>query len=252
MGWFTNNSKQWELRVGWICFLAIVFPFVFPPIAMLYMGIRSKIRSLIYASILWTSLYLIGYGSYFMFGDTSKVEISIFIILLSGALVVAFYLKEYLRRVHLGSIIKIKWNTSYDYIDFMRRKEISEVLSVSDFINHLMQWQQQIKNDEVRGSIFTMIHLTKSMTVDNKHHIDLFIERHAYSIENMLQQYYQIELSKLNNEVIKSAEQKIRTTLLVAIEAFENELNKKVQYQHLAIEVDSEVYIQDLKNKGLL
>lgn len=252
MGWFTYNSKQWELRVGWICFLSILFPFFFPPFAMLYMGIRGKIRSLIYASILWGFLYGLGYQSYLLLGATLEVELGIFMILLTAALVVAIYLKDFMRRVHLSNIIKVAWNVPYDYLDFMRRKEISEILSVSDFINHLMLWQQRIKNSEIRGCIVTMIQLTKLITSGSQHRTDLFIERHAYSVENMLQQYYQIELSKLDNEVIHSAEYKLRTTLLTATKAFENELNSENYYNYLGIEVDSELYIQDLKNKGLL
>ncbi|WP_121967493.1 hypothetical protein [Myroides sp. N17-2] len=252
MGWFTTQSKQWELKIGWISYLAILFPFFFPPLAMLYMGILGKIRNLILASFLWGGLYTLGYILYRLYADVQYVDVLLFCILLSGALVVAMYLKAFLRRVHLRSIINIKWNIEYDYVDFMRRKKISEVLSVSDFIDHLTQWQLQILNAEVRGSIASMIQLTKSITMNNQHRSDLFIERHAYSIENMLQQYHQIELSKLNNEVMKSAEYKIRTTLLAATTAFENELNNKDKYNHLTIEVDSEVYIQDLKNRGLL
>lgn len=252
MGWFTTKSKQWEVKVGWISYLAILFPILFPPLAMLYMGIVGKIRNLILASLLWGGLYALGYFLYTLYGDVQNLNILLFCILLSGALVVAMYLKVFLRRVHLRTIIDLKWNIEYDYVDFMRRKKISEVLSVSDFIDHLTQWQSRILNAEVRGSIASMVQLTKSITMNNQHMSDLFIERHAYSIENMLQQYHQIELSKLNNDVMKSAEYKIRTTLLAATTAFENELNNKNKYTHLTIEVDAEVYIQDLKNRGLL
>ncbi|MDM1059094.1 MULTISPECIES: hypothetical protein [Myroides] len=252
MGWFTHQSKNWELKVGWLSYLAILFPFVLPPLAMLYMGVVGKIKNLIIASILWSGLYVGGYFLYLFYKDSGRVDVLLFAILLSGALVIAMYLKEFLRRVHLKSIIKIRWNTEYDYLDFMRRKKISEVLSVSDFIEHLVVWQQEIRQQEVRGSIASMIQLTKSITKDNKHISELFIERHAYSIENMLQQYHQIELSKLDNDIIRLAESKIRTTLLSVISAFENELSNKTRFNHLTIDVDSEVYIQDLKNRGLL
>lgn len=252
MGWFTKKSKQWEVQVGWLSFLAILIPFVFPPFAMLYMGIRAKIKSLIYASVLWGGLYFIGYVGYMQFAVALNVQISIFCIVLSGALVVAIYMREFFRRVHLKTIINLQWNTVYDYFDFMRRKEISEVLSVGVFIDHLQKWKQQINNNEIRGCIVTMIELTKSISSNSKHQTELFIERHAYSVENILQQYYQIELSKLSNDVIHSAEYKLRMTIVAATKAFENEINTKDYYNHLAIEVDSEMYIQDLKNKRLL
>lgn len=252
MGWFTSKSNQWELKVGWLSCLAILFPLFFPPLAMLYMGIRGKIKNLILASILWGGLYIGGYFIYAMYKDIDKIEILLFSIVFTGALVVAMYLKEFFRRVHLRTIMDISWSAEYDYVDFMRRKKISEVLSVSDFIDSLMMWQKQISNTEISGSITSMIQLTKSITTNNKHISDLFIERHAYSIENILQQYYQIELSRLDNKMIKSAEYKIRMTLLAATKAFENELTNKNKYNHLAIEIDSEVYLQDLKNRGLL
>lgn len=252
MGWFTGKSKQWEIKVGSVCFLAILFPFLFPPIAMVYMGIRGKLKILLYGSIAWTFLFGIGYYKYFFYSESKELDFTLFGILFSGVVVIAIYLQTFLRRVHLASIINVDWNDTYDYTDFIRREEIDEVLSVDDFIRQLLLWQQRIKHAEVRGSIFSMIELTKSITEKKGHISELFIVRHAYSIENILLQYYQIELSKLNNATVEEAKEKIRSTLLIAIKAFENELRQKDKKTHLDIEVDVETYIQDLKNKRLL
>ncbi|MDR0228625.1 MAG: hypothetical protein LBI72_06130 [Flavobacteriaceae bacterium] len=252
MGWFTSKSKQWEIKVGSICYFAILFPFLFPPIAMVYMGIRGRLKSLLYGSIVWTFLFVIGYYKYFFANEERELDFTLFTILFSGAVVVAIYLQTFLRRVHLASIVNVDWNDKYNYIDFIRREEVNEVLSVDDFINQLLLWQQKIKHTVVRGNIFSMIELTKSITEKKGHISELFIVRHAYSIENILLQYYQIELSKLNNATVEEAKEKIRSTLLLAIKAFENELRQKDKKTHLDIEVDVETYIQDLKNKRLL
>ncbi|WP_010254197.1 hypothetical protein [Myroides injenensis] len=252
IGWFTNKDKKWEFNNSWLVLLGIFFPFVFPPFAMLYMGILGKIRSLLYGSFLWMILYIGVYLSYFSFGDTNWVRLYAFFTFMGGAVIIAMHLQNFLRRLHLRGIINLKWAVEYDYVDFIRRKGISEILSVSDFIVEMERWQSKIINAEVKGNIATMIQLTKSITKDNQYISNLFLERHAYSIENILNQYYQVELSRIDNEIIHKAEDKLRKTISNATKAFEKELMNQMKFQNLEVDAETEVYIQDLENRGLL
>lgn len=252
MGVFTEKTKNWEFKTGWLSILAIFFPFALPPVAMFYMAIVGRIRNLLYGGLVWSALYASAYFLYITFGELAWVKFITFLIVLSGAVVVGMHYKSFLQRVHLRSIINVKWAIEYDYVDFMRRKRISEVLSVSDFIVSLERWQNLVSNDEVKGNVAIMINLTKSITKNDKNISNLFLERHAYSIENILQQYHQLELSKLDNETVKQAEVKLRSTIGQATKAFENELMNQMKFQNIEMEAESEVYIQDLKSRGLL
>ncbi|MEC4117827.1 hypothetical protein [Myroides phaeus] len=252
MGVFTEKSKNWEVKTGWLSILAIAFPFILPPGAMFYMAIVGRIRNLIYGGLVWSALYVSVYFMYLTFGELFLVKVISFLVMLSGAVVVGMHYKSFLQRVDLRSIINVRWGVEYDYVEFMRRKRISEVLSVSDFVISLDRWKNVLTNDEVKGNIALMISMTKSITKNNKNISNLFLERHAYSIENILQQYHQLELSKLDNDTVKQAELKLRSTIAQATKAFENELMNQMKFQNIEMESESEVYVQDLKNRGLL
>ncbi|MTG98024.1 hypothetical protein NWE55_03285 [Myroides albus] len=253
MGWFTKKENSWEIKHSWLAILSLFFPFVFPPLGMLYMGIVGKIRSLLYGSFLWMALYTGVYFFYFFIGNTTFFKLLSFCVFLGGAVVVSMYLRVFLQRLHLRYIINLEWSKKYDYKDFIRRKNISEILSVSTFIDSLTKWQTVVKNAEVRGYIAKMILLVKKITSQNDQFVsELFLERHAYSIENILQQYYQIELSKIENDVIKEAEEKLRFTIGQASQAFENELTGKMKFQNMSIEAESSAYLEDMKTRGLL
>ncbi|MEC4114578.1 hypothetical protein [Myroides pelagicus] len=253
MGWFTIKDRNWEIKSSWLILLGLFFPFVIPPIAMLHMGILGKIRSLLYGSFLWLALYIGVYSYYIIAGDDSIFKLLSFTVFLCAAVITAMYFRLYLQRLHLRSIINLRWDTSYDYKDFIRRKEISEILSISDFIVSLNKWKGLVKNNEIKGYIAKMIYITKEISNKNNQFVsELFLERHAFSIENILQQYYQIEISKLDNVVMNKAEEKLRFTLKQASTAFENELLEKVKYSKMQIEAESTAYLEDMKSRGLL
>lgn len=256
MGWFTQRTTKWELQQSWLCILAVVFPIGIPFLAMVYMGFKAKIKTLLPSSILYLiMLSLLGLKFFFQgfSGIFDLVSIILWIgILLSGPVVISMYLQDFLQRVDLKSIIRLQWSQTYDYVDFMRRNQISKVLSVSSFVDSLEKWQQSIENKQIQGNIADMIALTKEITNNNKHISELFIERHAYSIENILEQYSQVERSKIDNEIIQKAELKLKETLALAVTAFKEELSSQRNFRNMDIEVDTQIYLQDLKNKGIL
>ncbi|MHC5310136.1 hypothetical protein ACYSNM_08710 [Myroides sp. LJL116] len=256
MGWFTKRTTKWELQQSWLCILAVVFPIGIPFIAMLYMGFKAKIKTLLPSSLLYLVIVSLLAVKVFFQGLSSMFDVVSIVlwigVLLTGPVVISMYLQSFLQRVDLKSIIRLQWSQSYDYVDFMRRNQISKVLSVSSFVDSLQNWQQIIENKQVQGNISDMIALTKEITNNNKHISDLFIERHAYSIENILEQYSQVERSKINNEIIAQAESKLKETLALAVIAFKEELSNQRNFRNMDIEVDAQIYLQDLKNKGIL
>ncbi|MHC5202924.1 hypothetical protein [Myroides sp. LJL119] len=256
MGWFTKQTTKWELKQSWLSILGICIPIGIPFISMIYMGIRAKIKPLLYAGFLYAVVFSIIVLMYIFIwiGLPNNLGLILVLILnyLLGPIVISIYLQRFLTRVDLSSIIHLKWSEQYDYIDFMRRKEISEVLSVASFVTSLQNWQEIINNQQVKKCIENMIGLTKEITHNNKHVSNLFIERHAYSIENILQQYMQIERAKIKNQIMVTAEEKLRNTIILASKAFEEELKNQRNFRNFEIQVQADTYMNDLKNKGLL
>ncbi len=256
MGWFTNKTTKWELQQSWLSIFAIVFPFGIPFFAMLYMGFRAKIKALLGGSLLYGIVFSLWVGNMIFNSSQSLfsfLNISLAILcFLSGPVLLSVYLQRFLRRVDLKGFIVLKWSLSYDYVDFMRRNSISNVLSVSSFVDSLNRWKLLIENNQVKADLDSMIHLTTEITGSNKHISELFIERHAFSIENILQQYSQVERSKIDNAVMREAELKLRQTLSLAVKAFKEELSNQRNFRNLDIEIEADVYLQDLKNKRIL
>lgn len=256
MGWFTHRSTKWEFTQSWLSALGIFIPLGVPFLAMFYMGCKAKIKALLYASFLYaavfgTLVFLMFFNSFFTLSKTLLIFMLIVNYLL-GPVIIGVYLQRFLRRTDLSSIINLQWSVQYDYIDFMRRKQISEVLSVGSFVTSLENWQKVISNSQVKQDIAKMIGLTKEITHNNKHISNIFIERHAYSIENILQQYMQVERAKIKNQVMLDAEVKLRNTISLAVKAFEEELKNQRDFRNMDIEVEADIYIKDLRSKGLL
>ena len=257
MGWFTNNSKSWELKNSWMFLLSIllVFPYPIPfyPIALLIIGWKAK-------KINWILLGVLGLiiGTYAFYLHIYKYNsfAHIFLVVFApiiGNIILMLFIDSYLKRLDLSRIVSLEWGKEYPYYKLMDKalaleKEAENI----DFRAELLLWKEKIDEVSIKKNINEIIVLIKQIEDKDKSVSKIILVRHRSTINAVLKQYDDLENSKLENATVKSSKEKLINTLSISLLAFENELTNLFKTEILEVNAETDAYIQTLRNKDII
>lgn len=127
-----------------------------------------------------------------------------------------------------------------------------EILERKTLAAELSYWLKLIKKQEVKQRLEKMIQIANTIQDKDPEQSHTFFVRHADALVKMLNQYFVLENSGLDTVETIEAIQKIEEALGLAHVAFEQELNNIFKLDMMNVEAESEVYMQNLRNRGLL
>jgi len=262
MGWFTVKSNSWELKKGWIVVLSVICP-LFTIFSLIYMVVVTKfvkilrgiISIVVLASLLLLYTYLLSVFNlkdYHHFWVFDLIGIILMCSLLCyPSILMAANTREFMQRLHLQELFELK-KVDYDYYHIIQELRVKNMNSMVDFVKELEYWDNLIVEELVSSQIVELITLMKKIDELKGGKTQLFLEQHSYSLIHLLKQFHQIELSKLSSVKISDMKRKLEDTLFIAIKAIRQEVINEIKLQNISVEVDADLYVENLKREGLI
>jgi hypothetical protein len=116
----------------------------------------------------------------------------------------------------------------------------------------LKQWKNAVTDTKIKGDLNRMIKIANIIQEKDVTAGEVFFMRHADTLAKLLKQYCILENSGLNSPEIQDSMQRIKETIAITRNAFEQELINNFKSDLLDVEAESEAYIQQLQNRGLI
>ncbi|EHO06651.1 hypothetical protein HMPREF9714_02885 [Myroides odoratimimus CCUG 12901] len=262
MGWFTVKPNGWEAKKGWSIILSVICP-VLTIFSLVHMAIVAKmtrvkrgvVSILLFGAILLLYTLLLhifnikGSGNYWLF-DLIGVTMMLSLIFYPSILMAA-NTREFIQRQHLSELFELEWK-EYDYHKIIQEHRMRNIKTISDFICELEYWDTLIVDEVVSMQVQELVTLMKKIDELKAGKTRLFLERHSFSLSNLLKQFHQVELSKLMNPKIVEIKKKLEDTLFIAIKAIRQEVINEIKQQNLTAEIDADLYVETLRRDGLL
>lgn len=262
MGWLTEKPVIWELKKGWVPMICLIFPILLV-FGIWYMGKKAKMEKMmkglmgvgiLLALVVCNLIFIIIAKSNNQPIESFFISVSVLVIgssLFYSVILLAANTKEYLQRMHLQEFMVLDWE-EYNYLSLVNNKQIREVKTLSSFIEELKRWDEMIVDEAVSNQIVDLIGLMSKVNSIKEGQTALFIERHVFSLTSLLRQFHQVELSKLQSSAVTRIKQKLRHTLDIALQAIRQEILNEMKQQNRKAEVEADLYIESLRNEGLL
>lgn len=127
-----------------------------------------------------------------------------------------------------------------------------EILERKTLAAELAYWNKLIKNPEVKVNLSKMERIAFIVHEKDPSTGETFFLRHADTLSKLLSQYCILENSGLDTEETKTSMLRIEEAVSTAGNAFEQELNTIFKTEMMAVDAESEVYLDNLRNKGLI
>lgn len=128
-------------------------------------------------------------------------------------------------------------------IDILERKTLAAELAY---------WNKLIKNVEVKENLSKMEKIALIIKEKDPSVEDTFSIRHTDTLSKLLGQYCMLENSGLDTEETKTSMLRIEEAIATAGGAFEQELNAIFKTEMMSVDAESEVYLDNLRNKGFI
>lgn len=128
-------------------------------------------------------------------------------------------------------------------IDILERKTLAAELAY---------WQKQIKSKSINDNLYDMTRFAFIIQEKDPNKGEVFFARHSEPLMKLLKQYYVLENSKLDTTETTEAIKRIEEAVSTARIAFEQELNNIFKSDMMNIDAESEVYLDNLRNRGLI
>lgn len=256
MGWVTKNSKRWELgQLRWTFASIVLVPIPIHPLVMMYQSSKSKVRSWFALSWLLLAIQLGLFYSFFIF--VGAVSQGLFFTILGfvstyiiGNGLLLSQAKSYLRRIEQGQIRTLSWINSIE--DQQRLAMLqADMETPQTFVNKLMYYRKEINNTRIEQNLDKIIRLFLLIEKRDIMEAEKFLVRHG-TVVNVAREYYDLESTKLNNDITVQSKSKLENVIAQATQAIELDVTTLIKNRLLDVSVESDVYIQTLKNKNLL
>lgn len=256
MGWATKNTKRWELsQLKWT-FMSVIMVFLpIHPFVMMGQASKSKVRSWFVLSWILLAVQVALFYSFFIFVGT----LSQGLFLTLGGFVTSYIVgngillsqsKPYLKRLELGQVRELSWITT---LDDQRRLALAqaEVETPQSFVTKLMYYKREINNVNMQQYLERIIRLFHILEQRDIMEAERFLVRHG-TVVNVVREYSDLDSTKLNNSVTIESKRKLESVLAQAANAIELDVTTLIKNRLLDVSVESDVYLQTLKNKNLL
>ena len=256
MGFATKKSKRWEFgQLKWT-FASILF-FIPPihPLVMLSQARKAKVRSWFILGWVLLAIQLgVLYSIYYFAGAMSAGMLAtvcgyIGTYILGNGLLLS-QSKDYLQRLELSEVRELAWIGN---IADQRRLELAQVdmETPQSFVTKLLFFQSSIANNNIKNHTSKIIQLFQLIESRDIQEAEKFLVRHG-TVVNVLREYYDLQQTKLNNNITIESKDKLESVLLQASSAIELDVTTLIKNRLLDVSVESDVYLQTLKNKNLL
>ncbi|PXV67369.1 PH (Pleckstrin Homology) domain-containing protein [Dysgonomonas alginatilytica] len=127
-----------------------------------------------------------------------------------------------------------------------------EILERKTLAAELAYWNKLIKNAEIKMSLSKMERVAFIIQEKDSSTEETFFLRHTETLSKLLSQYCLLENSGLETEETKTSMQRIEEAIRTAGSAFEQELNTIFKTEMMSVDAESEVYLDNLRNKGFI
>lgn len=127
----------------------------------------------------------------------------------------------------------------------------SQVLG-EKLINNLHKWQCEIESLQMKNDIGELINICSIVMKRNDKESLRFFKRYGDRVDSMLERYDQIENTRLNTPEMLKTMDLIENSIGDIVVAFKNEINEMYKKDLLDLDADTTVFVQELKNKGLI
>lgn len=256
MGWVTKNSRRWELsQLRWTFASIFLVPVPIHPLVMMYQSSKSKVRSWFVLSWLLLAVQVALFYSFFVFVGAASQGLFLTIMGFVGSYILGNGLllgqsRSYLRRLEQGEIRELSWIGSIK--DQKRLAMIqAEMESPQTFVNKLMYYRKEINQVTIQQDLDKIARLFMLLEKRDIMEAEKFLVRHG-TVVNVAREYYDLESTGLNNAITVESKRKLERVLAQATEAIELDVTTLIKNRLLDVSVESDVYIQSLKNKNLL
>lgn len=257
MGWVTKKNKVWEVKqISWqilSVLMIIPLPIHLFPIAMIVQGRKAKIKSWYGLGIFFMLLEMVIFRLFVQaFGELSTTMLLLSIGSLTSYLIgnsiLIKNIKPYLKRLELSEVHDLNWIGS---IGKLQKWEQTALHSPQVFLTQLLNYRAKIQNLNVRKDIDKIIHLFRLLDEKDQMQAEKFVVRHN-TVLKILGQYSELTQSKLENEVTNTSKKELEYVLQTAVVAIETEVTNQFKIEILDVNADTDVYIQQLKNRNLI
>lgn len=256
MGWATKNTKRWEIKqLRWTIASIILFPLPLAPFVMMLQANRSKIRLWFAPAFLLLAVQAVLYYYFFAFIGASVQGVFLTLMGFAGSYILGngWLLKQakpYLMRLDQKQYRELSWINSI--ADERREALINlEIETPQSFVSKLIFYKKEIKNQRMQQYAGTTIRLFSVFKDKDRQEAEKFISRHG-TVLHVLREYHNLENAKLNNTITIESKNKLESVLRQAVEAMEVDISTLIKNKFLDISVESDVYLQLLKNRNLL
>ena len=267
MGLTLIKNTWWrvaQLKWTFLSILLIIpLPIHIHPLVMMHQGAKAKVRKwymyawiflLIELGILVSFIHLSGligmaFTSAFSLQAFATVGFSIISCILGNGMLLN-QSKNYIKRLELAKVRPLVWISSIEN-DALQQTEILSVETGDSFVNKLVSYRQSIRNRAIQEHIDKIIRLFQLLESKDRMESEKFLVRHG-TVVNVLREYDLLEKTQLNNKVTLESKNKLEAVILQASLAIETDVTNIIKARLLDVSVESDVYLQTLRNRDLL
>jgi hypothetical protein len=160
------------------------------------------------------------------------------------------------------SVIHLLLNNEKLSLDFIPNTQLKpllnllqaqiEILERKTLPAELQYWEKEIQDETLKACLNRMSRIAG--IIQEKDHTagEIFSLRHAATLSKLLKQYQALESSSIDSEEIAASQQRIANAIILTHKAFEQELKNIFRADILDIDAESEAYLQNLENRGLI
>lgn len=127
-----------------------------------------------------------------------------------------------------------------------------EILERKTLAAELAYWNKLIKNADMKANLSKMEKIALIIKEKDPSIEESFSIRHTDTLSKLFGQYCILENSGLDTEETKNSMLRIEEAISAAGNAFEQELNAIFKTEMMTVDAESEVYLDNLRNKGFI
>ena len=267
MGLTLIKNTWWRVtQLRWI-FLSILLivplPIHIHPFVMMHHGAKAKIRKwYIYAWVFLIVELAILASFIHLFGQigmafTSAISLQTFATV--GTSILSYVLgngmllnqsKNYIKRLELAKVRPLTWVYSIEN-QALQQAEILPVETADSFVSKSLVYRTSINNRTIQEHTDKIIRLFQLLESKDSMESDRFLVRHG-TVVNVLREYDLLDKTQLNNKVTLESKNKMEEVIIHASSAIETDVTNIIKARLLDVSVESDVYLQTLRNRDLL
>lgn len=120
------------------------------------------------------------------------------------------------------------------------------------FVLSMQRWIREVESESLKDNIEQLIRLAKIVIAKDNVESQKFFMRYTDRLNNLLERYDDIENTRLNTAQMQEAMRLIEDSIAKTVVAFRAEVANMYKSDLLEISAETTIFMQDLKQKGLI